>query len=76
MSALVTTATLASPKTKSLRATLPEGVVAYLGIADGDRLDWRMEVMEGKKVVMMTKSEPRLPLEKALDKLAKERKKK
>ena len=54
-SALITTATTASPKTKSLRATIPEGVVAYLGIVDGDKLEWRMEIMEGQKVVLMRK---------------------
>lgn len=55
MSALSSTATFASPKTKSLRATIPEGIVAYLGIGSGDIVEWRMEVMDGQKVVLVRK---------------------
>jgi hypothetical protein len=46
----------ARPNSRSLRATVPEGVVAYFDLHDGDRLDWRMEVMKGKKVVLVTKA--------------------
>lgn len=56
MSALTSTATFASPQTKSLRATIPEGIVAYLGIANGDRLEWRMEIENGDKVVKLKKA--------------------
>ncbi len=56
MSYLSSTATVASPKTKSLRATIPEGVVAYLGINNGDKLEWRMEFMNGEKVVLVKKA--------------------
>lgn len=56
MSALSSTATFASPKTKSLRATIPEGVVAYLGIQSGDIIEWRMEIMDGQKIVLVRKS--------------------
>ena len=55
MSALASTATFASPKTKSLRATIPEGIVAYLGIESGDTIEWRMEIMEGEKIVLVRK---------------------
>jgi hypothetical protein len=55
MSSLMTTATVASPKTKSLRATIPNGVVAYLGLRDGDKLEWRMEIENGGKVVLLRK---------------------
>ena len=56
MSALSSTATFASPKTKSLRATIPEGVVAYLGIQSGNIIEWRMEIMDGQKIVLVRKS--------------------
>lgn len=43
---LQSTVGLARPGTKSLRATVPEGIVAFLGLVEGDQLDWRMEVDE------------------------------
>ncbi|MGD0329075.1 MAG: AbrB family transcriptional regulator [Nitrososphaeria archaeon] len=52
---LLSTATFASPKTKSLRATIPEGIVAYLDLKAGDKLEWRMEIEDGKKVVKLRK---------------------
>ncbi len=52
---LPTTVGIAKIGTKSLRATVPEGVVSFLGIEAGDKLDWQMEVMNGKKVVIVTK---------------------
>lgn len=42
--------------TKSLRSTVPEGVVAYLDIQEGDKLDWRMEIEDGEKVVKVKKA--------------------
>jgi hypothetical protein len=70
---LQTTVGIAKVGTNSLRATIPEGVVSYLDIHDGDKLDWRMEIAEGKKVVLVTKAEPYL--EDALDSLAGKRRK-
>ena len=43
--------------TKSLRATVPEGIVAYLGIQAGDKLDWTMENdKNGERIVIVRKS--------------------
>ena len=43
--------------TKSLRATVPEGIVAYLGIQPGDKLDWTMENdKNGERIVIVRKS--------------------
>ncbi len=42
--------------TKSLRSTVPEGVVAYLDIQEGDKLEWRMEIEDGEKVVKVRKA--------------------
>ena len=36
----------ARPGTRSLRATVPEGIVAFLQLNEGEKLDWRMEVDE------------------------------
>jgi len=29
---------------KSLRATVPEGIVAFLELNEGDKLEWKMEI--------------------------------
>jgi len=54
---LESTATSARPETKSLRATIPEGIVAYLELANGDKLDWKMEMINGVKVVIVKKAD-------------------
>ena len=54
---LQTTVGVARPESKSLRVTVPEGVVAYLDLKAGDKLEWRMEVAEGKKIVLIWKSD-------------------
>lgn len=41
---LESTVGVAKIGTKSLRATVPEGIVAFLEIQAGDKLEWRMEV--------------------------------
>lgn len=53
---LQSTVGVAKVGTKSLRSTVPEGVVAYLDIQEGDKLDWRMEIEDGEKVVKVRKS--------------------
>lgn len=52
---LSSTVGIAKLGTKSLRATVPEGVVAYLDLKAGDKLDWRMEIENGEKVVKIKK---------------------
>lgn len=48
----------ARPGTKSLRATVPEGIVAFLQLNEGERLDWRMEVdtNTGQRYVVVRKA--------------------
>lgn len=42
--------------TTSLRATIPEGIVAFLNVKEGDKLDWRMEVdKDGERLVIVKK---------------------
>ena len=53
---LESTAALAHPKTKSLRATIPEGIVVFLELVEGDKLSWRMDVQNGERVVMVRKA--------------------
>jgi bifunctional DNA-binding transcriptional regulator/antitoxin component of YhaV-PrlF toxin-antitoxin module len=40
--------------TKSLRATIPEGIVAFLNLEAGDKLEWLME-MDGKQRIVVVK---------------------
>jgi len=56
---LNSTVGIAKEGTKSLRATVPEGIVAYLDLKAGEKLEWRMEIMDGKKVAIVSKSKGR-----------------
>lgn len=48
-------ATSARPKTKSLRATIPEGVVAFLNLESGDSLEWIMDFEKNDRIVIVKK---------------------
>ncbi len=54
---LKSTAAVARPDSKSLRATVPEGIVAFLNLQTGDTLEWKMEFRNGKRVVEVMKAE-------------------
>ncbi len=53
---LESTVGLARPGTKSLRATIPEGIVAFLTLNEGDQLEWRMEIINNERVVIVRKA--------------------
>lgn len=40
---------------KSLRATIPEGIVAYLELENSDTLQWKMENIKGRRVATVRK---------------------
>jgi hypothetical protein len=48
---------IARPKSKSLRATIPEGIVEFLNLQPGDGLEWSMETAQGERAVTIKKSE-------------------
>lgn len=52
---LESTATSARPNTKSLRATIPEGVVAFLNLESGDSLEWVMDFEKNDRIVIVKK---------------------
>lgn len=54
---LESTVGIAKVGTKSLRATVPEGIVSYLEIEAGDKLEWKMDLYKGKRMAVVTKSE-------------------
>jgi hypothetical protein len=52
---LESTVGLARPNTKSLRATIPEGIVAFLELTERDKLEWRMDIQNGTRIVIVRK---------------------
>ena len=46
---------IARTGTKSLRATVPEGIVAFLNLQSGDKLEWKMDIIKNEKVVIVIK---------------------
>jgi hypothetical protein len=56
---LKSTLGIAKTGTTSLRATVPEGIVAFLDLKAGDKLDWRMEIIDNERVVMVRKTRTR-----------------
>jgi len=55
---LDSTVATARTGTKSLRATVPEGIVAFLELQVGDKLLWKMDIQEGERIVIVRKSKP------------------
>ena len=46
---------VARPGSTSLRATVPEGIVAFLNLKEGDNLQWVMEIADNERVVIFKK---------------------
>jgi bifunctional DNA-binding transcriptional regulator/antitoxin component of YhaV-PrlF toxin-antitoxin module len=53
---LQSTVGIARTGAKSLRATVPEGIVAFLELSEGDKLEWRMDVRDGERLVIVRKA--------------------
>jgi antitoxin component of MazEF toxin-antitoxin module len=53
---LQSTVGIARTGAKSLRATVPEGIVAFLELNEGDKLDWRMDVQNNERIVIVRKA--------------------
>jgi hypothetical protein len=52
---LKSTLGIAKTGTTSLRATVPEGIVAFLDLKAGEKLDWRMDICDGERIVVVRK---------------------
>ena len=50
---LTSTVGVARTGTLSLRATIPEGIVAFLDLKPSDKLEWRMEIINGERVAIV-----------------------
>jgi bifunctional DNA-binding transcriptional regulator/antitoxin component of YhaV-PrlF toxin-antitoxin module len=53
---LKSTLGIAKTGTTSLRATVPEGIVAFLDLKPRDKLEWKMEIIDNERVVVVRKS--------------------
>lgn len=50
---LKSTVATSRKESKSLRATIPEGIVAYLELETGDELEWKMENIGRSRVAVV-----------------------
>jgi hypothetical protein len=46
---------VARPGSTSLRATVPEGIVAFLDLKEGEKLEWKMEIIDNRRVAIVRK---------------------
>jgi antitoxin component of MazEF toxin-antitoxin module len=53
---LQSTVGIARTGAKSLRATIPEGMVAFLELQEGDKLEWRMDIQNGERIATVRKA--------------------
>jgi hypothetical protein len=52
-----TTVGEARPNSKSLRVTIPNGIVMFLDLHSGDEVEWKMEMTpKGQRIAMMRKA--------------------
>jgi bifunctional DNA-binding transcriptional regulator/antitoxin component of YhaV-PrlF toxin-antitoxin module len=50
----ITTLTKAATTTTSLRTTVPANIVRQFKLGNGDKLDWTLEVQDGKMIIVVT----------------------
>jgi antitoxin component of MazEF toxin-antitoxin module len=49
----ITTLTKAATQTTSLRTTVPANIVRQFKLSNGDKLDWTLEVQNGKMIIVV-----------------------
>ena len=52
---LESTVSVAKVGTNSVRATVPEGIAAFLDLKVGDKLVWKMEFQDNERFAVVTK---------------------
>ena len=57
---LESTVGVAKVGTNSVRTTVPEGITEFLGIKAGDKLEWKMDVHNNERAVIVTKKSTEL----------------
>ncbi|MGH9876994.1 MAG: hypothetical protein ACRD5H_05095 [Nitrososphaerales archaeon] len=54
---LKTRVALAKAGTRSMKTTIPEGIVEYLELDGKDDLEWKMDMRDGYKIAVVKKAE-------------------
>ena len=54
---LTTKVALAKAGTRSMKTTIPEGIVEYLELDGKDELEWKMDMRDGYKVAIVKNAE-------------------
>jgi hypothetical protein len=52
---LTTKVAIAKAGTKSIKSTVPEGIVEYLQLKDKDELEWNMDMQNNDRVAIVKK---------------------
>jgi bifunctional DNA-binding transcriptional regulator/antitoxin component of YhaV-PrlF toxin-antitoxin module len=52
-----TVLTKATPKSESLRTTVPMSIVRQFGLKDGDRLKWELQAKDNRLLIIVEPSE-------------------
>ena len=60
---LVSSVGIAKIGTRSLRTTVPEGIVAFMEIKESDKLEWTMDAQNNQRVSIVKKSATKEDLE-------------
>lgn len=50
----ITTLTKAATRTTSLRTTVPASIVRQFNLRDGNKLEWTLDVKEGKMIIVVS----------------------
>jgi hypothetical protein len=52
---LITRVAIAKAGTKSIKSTVPEGIVEYLQLNDKDELEWNMDTQNNERIAIVRK---------------------
>jgi bifunctional DNA-binding transcriptional regulator/antitoxin component of YhaV-PrlF toxin-antitoxin module len=56
----ITTVSKASSKIESLRTTIPQSIVRFMKLNEGDKLDWDLKAQDNRIILIVTKVEKKL----------------
>jgi antitoxin component of MazEF toxin-antitoxin module len=52
---LTTRVFIAKAGTKSIKSTIPEGIVEYLQLSDKDEIEWNMDMQNNERIAIVSK---------------------
>jgi hypothetical protein len=67
---LESTVGIAKIGTKSLRATVPEGIVVFLSLNEGDKLSWKMDILNGERIAVVSRAKQSEEMEKKAEEIS------